>query len=128
MHAEEKSVPRLMTELVDSVGRLVRQELALARTESAEKAEAATAGLISVIGGLLIALAALMVLVQAVVVALADHMSDELAALLVGVVLAAVAFVLIRVGQSKLKADNLALPKTQESLKRDRNLVMETVQ
>lgn len=127
MQTDDKTIPGLMGELIESVGRLVRQELQLARTESAEKAEAATAGLISVIGGLLIALAALMVLVQAVVVALADHMSDELAALIVGVALALIAFILIRVGQSRLKAQNLALPKTQESLQRDKNLVMETV-
>lgn len=127
MNEQEKTVPRLVLDLVDQVQQLIRQELQLARVEAGEKASDLTTGLIGIVGGMLVALAALMVLVQALVVALADHMSDELAALIVGVALAVVAFILIRIGQANLKPRNLALPKTQESLQRDRDLVMETV-
>lgn len=77
---------------------------------------------------MLVALAALLVLVQALVVALAKYLPPEIAALIVGVVLAVIAFFLVRAGRAALDAKNLALPKTVESLKRDKELVAETVQ
>ena len=127
MNPEHKPMSRLMMDLVDSVGRLVHQELELARVEGAEKLNEAILGLIGILSGMLVALAALLVLVQAVVVALATYMRPEYAALVVGITLAVVAFILIRGGKAALEAKNLALPKTAESLKRDKDLVMETV-
>lgn len=127
MTYEQKPMSHLMTDLCDSVGRLLHQELELARIESSEKANQAILGLVGILGGMMIALASLLVLVQALVEALKNYMPSEYAALLVGVVLAIIAFILIRSGKSALEAKNLALPKTTESLKRDKDLVMETV-
>lgn len=76
---------------------------------------------------MLVALTSLLVLVQALVVALANYMPAELAALIVGIALAIIAFIMIRIGQSRLDLKTLALPKTTTSLKRDKDLVMETV-
>jgi uncharacterized membrane protein YfcA len=83
--------------------------------------------MISVAAGLLIALASLLVLVQALVVALAKYMPDALAALLVGLVLALVAFLLMYRARNALSTDNLALPRTRESLRQDKDTIMETV-
>ncbi|MFO1154261.1 MAG: phage holin family protein [Rhodospirillales bacterium] len=127
MSPEQKPMSRLMTDLADSVSRLIHQELELARVEGSEKLNEAILGLIGILSGMLVALAALLVLVQAVVVALAAYMRPEYAALVVGVSLAVIAFILIRSGKAALEAKNLALPKTTESLKRDKDLVMETV-
>jgi uncharacterized membrane protein YqjE len=127
MNMENKPMSRLMMDLIDSVNRLLRQELQLARIESTEKVNEAILGLVGILGGMIVALTSLLVLVQAVVVALAEYMRPEYAALVVGVVLAVIAFILIRSGRSALEAKNLALPKTTESLKRDKDLVMETV-
>jgi len=127
MNPEHKPVSELLMDLVDSVNRLIHQELRLARIEASQKADEVTRGLVGIIGGMMVALAALLVLVQALVVALSQYMRPEIAALLVGVFLAVVAFLLVRAGRSNLTAENLALPKTAESLKRDKDLVMETV-
>lgn len=127
MNAERKPISGLFADLTDAVSRLVRQELELVRAETSEKASAATIGLIGIIGGMLVALTSLLVLVQALVVTLADYMPDEIAALVVGIGLAIIAFIMIRVGQSRLDLKTLALPKTTTSLKRDKDLVMETV-
>ncbi len=127
MDAQQKPISSLVADLTDGVSRLVRQELELVRAETSEKASAATVGLIGIFGGMMVALASLLVLVQALVVALANHMPAEIAALVVGVGLAVIAFILIRVGQSRLDADALALSKTAKSLKQDKELVMETV-
>lgn len=127
MTEDRRPVSDVMMDLVDQVTRLVRQELRLARTEASEKAHEVTLGLVGLIGGMMVALASLLVLVQALVVALADYMPDAVAALIVGVALALVAFFLIRAGQSNLSAENVTLPKTAQSLKRDKDMVMETV-
>ncbi|MFZ1413308.1 MAG: phage holin family protein [Defluviicoccus sp.] len=127
MNPEHKPVSQLLMDLVDSVNRLIQQELRLARIEASEKADEVTLGLVGIFGGMMVALAALLVLVQALVVALSQYMRPEIAALLVGVSLAVVAFLLVRAGRSNLTAENLALPKTAEQLKRDKDLVMETV-
>ena len=127
MSPQQKTLPELMSDLIGSVNRLVRQELRLARAESADKLSEAMTGLISIAAGMLIALAALLVLVQAVVVALAKIMEPEIASALVGVVLAIVAFVLMRKGQKNLNPSELALPKTTAELRRDKDMVMETV-
>jgi hypothetical protein len=127
MSQETKSTWQLLEELANSVGRLGHHELRLVREESSEKASQAMLGLIGVIGGMLVALASLLVLVQALVVALADYMPAELAALVVGLALAVIAFVLMRSGRAALGTDVLTLPKTARSLERDKDLVMETM-
>ena len=127
MHTDNKSVAGLIGDLFESIGHLVHQELELVRVESTEKASEATIGLLGILGGMLVALASLLVLVQALVVTLARYMPADIAALVVGVGLALIAFILIRVGRSRLEAKSLALPKTTASLKRDKEMVMETV-
>lgn len=128
MNTDDRPLPKLIGDLFDSVNRLLHQELQLVRVETAEKANEAAMGLVGIVGGMLVALASLLVLVQALVVALANHMPAEIAALVVGIALAIIAFILIRAGRSRLEAKTLALPKTAQSLKRDKDMVMETVQ
>lgn len=127
MNAEQKPISGLIADLADGVSRLVRQELELVRAETSEKANAVTVGLVGIVGGMLVALASLLVLVEALVATLADYMPDEVAALVVGIGLAIIAFILIRIGQSKLDVGTLALSKTANALKSDKELVMETV-
>jgi hypothetical protein len=128
MNTDNRPLPQLIGDLFDSVNRLLHQELQLVRVETSEKANEAALGLVGIVGGMLVALASLLVLVQALVVALTNHMPAEIAALVVGVGLAIIAFILIRAGQSRFEAKTLALPKTAQSLKRDKDMVMETVQ
>lgn len=127
INSDSRPIAQLLGDLIESVNKLIHQELELVRVETAEKAREALMGVIGILGGMLVALAALLVLVQAVVVALANHMPPEIAALIVGIVLAIVAFFLVRAGRAALDAKNLALPKTVESLKRDKEMVAETV-
>ncbi len=126
-NSDTRPIAQLLGDLIESVNKLIHQELELVRVETAEKAREALMGVIGILGGMMVALAALLVLVQAVVVALANHMPPEIAALIVGIVLAVIAFFLVRAGRAALDAKNLALPKTAESLKRDKELVAETV-
>ena len=127
MKTDNRPLAQLIGDLIESVNKLIHQELELIRVETTEKAREALMGVIGILGGMMVALAALLVLVQAVVVALAEYMPPAIAALIVGVVLAVIAFLLVRAGRAALDAKNLSLSKTAESLKRDKELVAETV-
>ena len=59
-------------------------------------------GVAAIFGGLLIAACALLILLQALVIALAHYMPDWMAALVVGVVVAIIAFVAIWQGRRNL--------------------------
>jgi hypothetical protein len=101
------SLGQLLTELIGDLGRLLRQELRLVQAEASEKLKQAQNGVYAVVTGLLVAFCALLILLQAVVVALGKVMPAWLASLSVSLVLSLVAFGLIRQGRNNLKARNL---------------------
>ncbi len=106
---------------------LVKQEIALAKAEAEEKFENLQTGLIAILAGILIAFVALLVLVQALVAALANFMPPSVAALLVGVVLAIIAFFSVKSGQEHLKPSNLTPSKTMRSVRESADTVTERV-
>lgn len=124
---QDQSVKVLLSDLANGISKLVRQELRLAQAEGSEKISQLTTGFISILGGLLVALVALLVLVQALVIGLSNFMPPSLASLSVGVVLAVVAFVLIKAGQNSLKPVKLAPERTMRSVREDKDMVMEKV-
>jgi len=123
----ETSFASLLKELIAEIGQLFRQELRLARAETGEKLAQAQNGVIAIVVGLLLAFSALLILLQAVVIALSEIMPAWAASVVVGGVIAIVAFILIRGGQNNLKLANLAPTRTFESMRRDRDMVMEKV-
>ena len=130
MSAEDASVRNLLTELIDEVSRLVRQELRLAQAEGSERVSEATNGAIAIAGGLLVANCALLILLQALVIALAEFTSlpASAAALIVGVVVAIIAFILIRQGQRRLAPGTLTPERTVRSLRENKDLILEKAQ
>jgi uncharacterized BrkB/YihY/UPF0761 family membrane protein len=116
----EASLGQLVSELISDLGQLVRQELRLAQSEVSEKFKQAQHGLYAIVTGLLVAFCALLILLQALVIALSNAMPPWLAAVVVGAVLAVIAFILIRQGRENLKARNL-IP--QRSLRAGRKAI-----
>jgi VIT1/CCC1 family predicted Fe2+/Mn2+ transporter len=119
MSGPDASLARLVSELMQDVGRLLRQELRLAQAEISEKASQARSGLYAVIAGLFLAFCALLVLVLAIVLALGEVMPLWLAAALVGLVLAAVAAILLILGRDNLKARNLLVARGDDDTRYD---------
>jgi len=111
--------------LVSDATLLVKQEVSLARAEAEEKFDQVQTGLIAVVSGLLIAFVALIVLVQALVVALGNFMPQSVAALLVGVVLAIIAFVAVKTGQDNLSPKNLKPRRTLNAVRQDAETLKE---
>lgn len=127
MSTPEPSFKSLLKELVDDIGRLVRQELRLAQAEASEKVNQIQTGIIAIVAGLLLAFSALLVLLQALVIALSNAMAPWLAAVIVSVGVGIVALILVKQGQSNLKTANLTPSRTINSLQSDKDLVKEKV-
>lgn len=125
---DERSLGRLFGDLSRQLSTLVRQEIELARTEVTTKAGAATrdAALIGVGGAL--AYAGLLAILAAVVLLLVQAGLDPwLAALLVGVVVAAIGGFLVMRGREGLRTTELAPKRTIETLKDDAEWAKERV-
>jgi Putative Actinobacterial Holin-X, holin superfamily III len=128
MHADDRSLKDLLADLSNSITTLFRREIQLARAETSEKVTQVAVAIGSIAGGAILALAALIVLLQALVLALAAAgVPASWASLIVGVVVAIVAYVLIHKGTSDLKAGNLAPNRTVDSLKRNAQVAKEQV-
>ena len=123
----DASIGTLLGNLLSDTNRLVKDEIRLAKAEVGQKANQAKSGAVSLaIGGALLLLGAIY-LIQAIIYALALVMPGWLAALIVGGLIAIVGLVMLKKGQSQLKAQNLAPSRTQENLSRDAHMVKESV-
>lgn len=125
----EKSLPTLFSDLTRETIDLMRQEVALARAEIAEKVDRAQSGVGSIATGAAITMAGLVILLlaatNAVAMVLPPELAPWLAPLIVGVVVVLIGYALMRSGRSHLQPGNLVPQKTIDSLSRDKNLVQE---
>ena len=128
LQQEPRSIGELLRDLANDTTRLVRDEIALARTEATDKAKQAGVAVGMMAAGAVLAIPALIFLLQTVVEALdAAGLPRWAATLIVGLVLAIGAFVLVKIGQGKLSASSLTPERTAQNLKRDASLVQEKV-
>jgi drug/metabolite transporter (DMT)-like permease len=128
-HTDDRSLKELLGNLTQSVTTLFRKEIELARAETSEKLSQAGVAAGAIAAGGVLALAALIVLLQALVIALSElGLAPALSALIVGGVVAIIAFALIYKGMNDLKASNLAPTRTVEALRRDAHMVKEHAQ
>ena len=123
---ETKSTPGLMTEALNHVSALVRNEVDLARAEINENVRKAMTAVGLLVAAAVIALTALNVLAAALVAAIAEWGLEEgWAALIVGVIFGVIAFIMLSKGMNDLKASSLAPSRTTRNVKRDANTVKE---
>lgn len=116
-------VADLLGQLGADVAGLVRKETELVRAELAEKAARAGKAVTDIAAGGLLLMAALLVLLQALVLALSKFMDPTLAALLVGVVVAGVGYLLVRTGMKAISLKSLGPDRAARQLKKDADLV-----
>src|SRR5215212_2076377 len=116
---EERSLGELFADLARETSTLVRQEVTLARTEMTQKVTQVGRD-VGVIGiGSAIAYAGLLAIVAALILGLGQFIPLLLSALIVGLVVAGVGYVLIQRGLSALKRANLTPHETIATLKED---------
>jgi hypothetical protein len=121
-----KSTGGLLSDALAHISALLRNEVDLARAEVDENLKSAAVALGLLVGAIVIALTALNVLVAALVAALTEAgIEAGWAALIVGVVLAVIAFGMAYKGINDLKLSSLAPTRTARNVKRDARAVKE---
>jgi|SRR6185437_2942495 hypothetical protein len=117
---EERSLGDLFADLSRETTTLVRQEVALAKTELTQKATRVGKDIGFLAVGGAIAYAGLLAFIAACIIALnlIVHLW-WLSAAIIAVVVAAIGYLLVRKGLDNLRTSNLAPTQTIESLKQD---------
>ena len=119
--AQERSIGELFGELSQDVALLVRQEATLAKTEMQQKLSKVTTDLVSLATGGIVALVGGLALTTALILLLIDPIgiAPWLAALLVGVTMAGIGYVLLQRGLKDLKRTDPMPRRAVESIKDD---------
>jgi len=118
-----RTLPELVSQLTTDLATLVRKESELVRTEVGEKLQTAGKAAGEIAAGGILLLAALGVLLAALVQALEAFMHPAFAALLVGVIVAALGAFLVRTGMKLMKPENLTPDRSARQLRKDAELM-----
>ena len=120
---DPRTLPELVSQLTTDLATLVRKESELVRTELTEKLRifAKAAGGVAV-GGVLV-LAALLVLLQALVIGLSKFMDPLWASFIVGALVAGLGFFLIWGGVKLMNPENLTPGRSARQLQKDAELM-----
>jgi uncharacterized membrane protein YqjE len=116
---QDRPIGELFSELASETSLLIRQEVALAKVELTQKANRVGRNVGYLVLGGAVAYAALLALLTAVVIVLANVMAWWLAAFVVAVLVGIVAAVLISRALATLKKMEVAPRQTIETLKED---------
>ncbi|MDP3274994.1 MAG: phage holin family protein [Deltaproteobacteria bacterium] len=125
--SESRSIPQLLGDFTSDLTALVRKEAELVRSEFSEKVHDVAKAGGEMAAGAICLLAALLILLQALVIALAKYMDPALASLLVGVVVALAGLFLLRTGGKTAKPSNLAPDRSLRQMEKDTQLAKEQV-
>ena len=121
-----KSAGSLLTEALSHVSSLMRKEVDLARAEVNENLKHAGVAIGLIVGAVVVALTALNVLSAALVAALTEAgIPAGWSAVIVGLLLAIVAYVMVQKGTNDLKLSSLAPTRTAKNVKRDAQTMKE---
>jgi hypothetical protein len=116
----ERPLGEIARDLTRDVSLLVRQEVELAKAEMAQKGRVAAPGLGMIGGAGVVGLMAAGALTAFLVLVLAIFLPDWSAALIVGAVLAAVAYLLAKQGKERVEEAGAPVPEqTIETVKED---------
>jgi Putative Actinobacterial Holin-X, holin superfamily III len=127
--SDSRSVPELLSDLVNQTTTLFKKEGELIRAEMSEKVSQILGAAGALAAGGILLLVALIVLALALVHAVSQigDMGVGWASLIVGLALAVVGALLLMKGKNSLDAGNLAPRRTLHQVKRDADLVKEQV-
>ena len=124
---ENRPLGDLFGDLATEMSNLVRQEVALAKVEVAQKAKYVGRNVGYLVVGGAVAYVALLAIVAAIIMLLAKVLPDWGAALLVGVVIGIVGWLLIGKAMMALQNADLTSRETVETLKEDATWMKEQI-
>jgi uncharacterized membrane protein YqjE len=117
--SDSRSLSELLSDLTDDFGRLVRQQIDLAKAEFKEQAEATRRAAFMLGAATVAGLLVLVLLSFALVYALAEVMHPGWAALIVAIIWAVVAAVTFSTGRQRMKNISPVPHKTVQTVKED---------
>ena len=117
---DDRSLGELFAELTKETTTLVRQEVALAKTEMTQKAAEVGKDVGFLGAGGAVAYAGLLAIIAGVILALGEFIPLWISALLVGLMVAAIGYFLVRKGLNALKQVKPAPEQTIQTLKEDK--------
>lgn len=121
-----KSAGSLLSEALSHISSLVRNEVDLARAEVNENLKSAGVAVGLIVGALVVAITALNVLTAALVAGLTEAgIPAGWSAVIVGVILAIVAYAMVKKGTNDLQLSSLAPSRTAKNVKRDAQAMKE---
>lgn len=124
---ENRPLGDLFGDLAAELSSLVRQEMALAKLEVAQKAKYVGKNIGYLVVGGAVAYAAMLALIAAIIMLLAKVLPNWGATLLVGIVVAAIGWLLIGKALAALQRTEFAPRETVETLKEDAAWVKEQI-
>lgn len=119
VRGDGRSLGQLFSDLMRETSTLIRQEIALAKTEMTDKAASLGKDAAFVAAGALVAYAGFLTVVAAIIIALALVLAWWLSALIVGVVVMGSGYFLVQKGIDGMKRQDLAPRQTIETLRED---------
>lgn len=125
--ADSRSLGELLSDLTNDFSTLFRKEITLAKVEMTEKATEVIKSVAMLAVGGFIAYAGFLALLAAAILGLAFVVSWWLSALIVGLVVLLIGYILVQSGMNKLKSENLTPHHTKESLQEDAEWAKEQV-
>jgi uncharacterized membrane protein len=127
MPQAERSIPELTKDMAFHLGDMFRNELKLARVEATEGVKALSGAVGLIAAGAVVGASALTLGLFAVAYALASVMPLWVAAAVVAILAAVVAWMLVKAGKKAMNADELTLARTREQVSRDLKTISERV-
>ena len=124
---EERPLGELFADLANETSSLVRNEVALAKVELTEKATRVGKNVASLAIGGAVAYAALLAVCAAVILLLTMAMPAWLAALIVGLIVGGVAWLLISKAITALRQTELTPQRTVDSLREDAQWIKDQI-
>jgi len=125
---DERSLGDLFGDLARDMGTLVSQEITLARTELTEKASQVGKDIAILAVGGFVAYAGLLAIIAAIIVLIAERgVPLWVSALIVGIIVAGIGYLLVQRGISALRQQDLAPRQTMQSIKEDTQWAKEQV-
>jgi len=117
----DASVVGLLKQLTHEVPSLFTKELALAKAELQASLTTLKAGIAAVAGGAIVLLAGFIILLLAVVYGLSTIMQPWLAALIVGVVVMVIGFIMVQSGKKQFEPAHFKPDRTLDALNKDQD-------
>lgn len=119
MEPERRSLGEIASDVVQDLGALLREEVALAKAELRQTAaKLAGDSALAVVGGALVYIA-LLALVAAAILALATAVAPWLAALIVGGAILVLGIILLLAGMNRFKRLNVVPERTLRTVRED---------